>query len=73
MPFDLLQLNRDLDYCHHEIKQLNMHLTEKKENILQYQEKIAGMQAELAELRDKAMCAGGPKNPQVTGREGDWN
>jgi hypothetical protein len=33
-----------------------MVLTEKKENILSYQENIAGMKSELAKLRDTVMC-----------------
>lgn len=48
---------RDLDHCHHQMKHLNMLLSEKKENILSYQDQIANMRAELAQLRDETMAA----------------
>lgn len=52
------KLNRDLDHCHHQMKHLNTLLTEKKESVLSYQDKITNMRAELAELRDYAITSG---------------
>ena len=51
----IVQLTRDLDQCHIQMKHLNQLLTEKKEDILTYQDQIASMRAELAELRDITM------------------
>jgi len=38
------------------MKHLNVLLSEKKENILTYEDQIANMRAELAVLREKAMA-----------------
>ena len=51
----ITQLTRDLDQCHVQMKHLNQMLSEKKEDILTYQDQIANMRAELAELRDTSM------------------
>lgn len=59
------QLNRDLDHCHHQMKHLNTLLTEKKESVLSYQDKITNMRAELAELRDYAITSGRRQEAQV--------
>ena len=53
----VFQYGRDLDHCHHQMKHLNMLLSEKKENILSYQDQIANMRAELAQHRDETMAA----------------
>ncbi len=47
------------------MKHLNTLLTEKKESVLSYQDKITNMRAELAELRDYAITSGRRQEAQV--------
>lgn len=49
-------MSRELEHSHQEIKHLNIQLSAKKEEILSYQDKITGIQTELAQLRDEQMA-----------------
>ena len=68
-------MNRDLDHCHHQMKQQNLLLTDKKKDILMYQDQIASMRAEMAELREISMSGvreGVGEGGREGGREGGF-
>ena len=60
-----------MDHCHGQMRQLNQVLFVKKEEVLKYQDQIANMKAELAELRDARMEGVRSEGGGQGGRQGE--